>query len=482
MTTPAERPSTAPSPKAIAGKRFAIYGLGVTGRAMCRFLLQHGGQVIALDDAPADQISQLERDALEEAGVELIFQPTAHDWMRLLPRVGALIPSPGIAVSRLILDMTTQNKVEVLAELDLAGDYAQGRVVSVTGTNGKSTISAWIHWLLREAGQDSRLGGNYGIPTVDTLQGGAPQSWYVWEVSSYQLEGTHRFHPAIAVLCNITPDHLHRHGTVAAYMTAKMRQFARQGPHDVAIVNLDDRGVMDALASHPLHPETRCWGYGLDSDAGHAGCTGDELWIKIDDARTPLCRLSDLPVPGKHNASNALAVALAALAANLSIDEIRTHLVSFRGLPHRLERIPSADGLHWINDSKSTNAESTLAAIASFQSPYHLILGGAEKQLDYTALYTALHAAPVQSIIGMGPTGMRIAEELTAGSCPCPVSAVANLKDAVALIRQHAAPEAIVLFSPGAPSFNEFRNFEERGESLRSLVASHVPASTPVSS
>jgi len=477
MTTPTSRPTPLTSPKTIHGKRFAIYGLGVTGRALCRFLLQQGGQVVALDDAPADQMSQAERDSLEEAGVELTFQPTAHDWMRLLPRVGALIPSPGIAVSRLILDMCSQHKVEVLAELDLAGDYAPARVISVTGTNGKSTISAWIHWLLREAGVDSRLGGNFGIPTVETLVGATTKSWCVWEVSSYQLENSHRFHPSIAVLSNITPDHLHRHGTVDAYADAKMLQFARQGAGDTAIVNLDDAGVIAAIEAHPFHPEVSVWGYSIKDDSGKAGINDGQLWIKTDSGVQDIGRLTSLPVPGPHNAGNALAAALTALAAGQSIESIRQHLGTFQGLTHRLERIPSADGLVWINDSKSTNVESTLAALASFSDPFHLVLGGAEKQLDYTALYARLEDCPVRSIVGMGPAGVRMVNEIRAAGHHCPTHTVKALPDAVSLLRQGAAHGELILFSPGAPSFNEFRNFEARGESLRSLVQEPVQAS-----
>lgn len=478
MTTPTSRPTPLTSPKTIHGKRFAIYGLGVTGRALCRFLLQQGGQVVALDDAPADQMSQAERDELEEAGVELTFQPTAHDWMRLLPRVGALIPSPGISVSRLILDMCSQHKVELLAELDLAGDYAPARVISVTGTNGKSTISAWIHWLLRESQIDSRLGGNFGIPTVETLAGATTKSWCVWEVSSYQLENTRRYHPAIAVLCNVTPDHLHRHGTVGAYSEAKMLQFARQGAGDVAIVNLDDAGVIGAIEAHPFHPEVSVWGYSIRDDSGNAGIKDGELWLRsADGATTSIGKLSSLPVPGPHNAGNALAAALAALAAGLTIEQIRQHLVTFQGLTHRLERIPSADGLVWINDSKSTNVESTLAALASFSDPFHLVLGGAEKDLDYSALYARLEECPVRSIVGMGPAGVRMVNEIRAAGYNCPTHTVKALPDAVSLLRQGASSGELILFSPGAPSFNEFRNFEARGESLRSLVQEPVQAS-----
>lgn len=471
-------PTPLTGPKAIQGKRFAIYGLGVTGQALSHFLLDRGAQVIVFDDAPADRFPPAVRESLLQRGAELVFQPTGHDWMRLLARTGALIPSPGIAVPRLILDIATQSQVAIVAELDLAGDHFPGAIVAITGTNGKSTISAWIHWLLREAGLDSRLGGNFGIPTVETFAGATDQSWGVWEVSSYQLADTQRFHPRIAVWSTLTPDHLQRHGSMEDYAAAKARIFARQGAGDTLLVNADDARLLDALERHPVAPGVVRLDYSLERQDGAAGLHEGQLWLRTGQGTEPLVPVEALPLPGRHNASNALAAALAAQAAGASPEAIRTHLVRFQGLPHRLEPVASVDELRWINDSKATNPESVLVALASFADPFHLVLGGSEKHLDYRELYTALDRHPVLSVTCMGPAGHRIAQELRSQGFATRVDEVRSLSEAVTAVRERAQAGEMVLVSPGAPSFNEFQNYEERGETLRRLVASRVPVLT----
>ncbi|MEO7994421.1 MAG: UDP-N-acetylmuramoyl-L-alanine--D-glutamate ligase [bacterium] len=465
-------PRQSGTPKRIAGKRFAIYGYGVTGQALADFLLEHGGQVVILDDAARAHFDPAMLAEAESRGIELVFKPTAHDWMRLLPHVGALLPSPGITLTALLLDIADQCHVTVMSELDLAADYFPGEIIGVTGTNGKSTITAWIHHVLSASGMDSRIGGNFGTPAVATLQDATHDTWAVWELSSYQLQLARRLAPRIGVLATLTPDHLLRHGTMEAYAAAKMRLFAHQRPEDVAIYNLDDPAVVAVMATRRPVEGLHSLGYSLTSDQGAAGVHDGQLWVRGATGVAYLGAADDLPIPGPHNIGNALATSLACLGAGISLDQLRATLFTFPGLPHRIERVPSTDERTWINDSKSTNPESTLAALASVDGKFVLILGGAEKELDYTAVFEAFGKHTPNAVVTMGPAGERIAQELDKMDTGLRVIRAGRLGDAVDAARGLTESGQTILFSPGAPSFNEFRNFEERGAKFRGLVTS----------
>ena len=462
--------SSTTSPKAIEGKRFAVYGLGRTGLSMIEFIRSQGGQVVAVDDAPAMRFDASVRESWFERGIETCFEPTGHDWMRLLPTVGALIPSPGIDVSRLIMDMASQSKVEFVAELDLVADHFPGRVIAVTGTNGKSTIASWIHWVLSQHGVDARLGGNIGIPTAETTANSTTESWAVWEVSSYQLESTHRFHPNIAIWSNLTPDHLQRHGTIDNYLAAKLRMLDRQVDGDVAIYKANDSYLAKAIPEHLPANGPALLGIALAGEELAGTLKDNELCITYEGASVPLGPAAELPLPGSHNIENALMTALACAASGLDPDEIRQHLFTFAGLPHRMERISTGPKVTWINDSKATNAEATIAALKSVTEGYHLILGGAEKGLDYTGLFAALMDYPPTSISTIGPAGARISSELRGAGVICPIHDAGSLAAAIEHLRDVASENETVLLSPGAPSFDEFQNFEHRGDCFRELV------------
>jgi UDP-N-acetylmuramoylalanine--D-glutamate ligase len=372
------------------------------------------------------------------------------DGPEALRGVRAVVKSPGVPREAPVVATALERGLPVLGEVELAWRLLSNEVVAVTGTNGKTTTTELIGHIHREAGLPVAVAGNVGTALASLVGATPPAATIVCEVSSFQLEDALEFAPEAAVLLNLAPDHLDRHGTFERYVAAKLRIFAHQGNDDVAVAPLG-LGVEDLGGC----ARRVCFGAGPGAElAERAG----QLWW--DEA--PLLRVEELGPRGAHNRRNAMAAAAVCLARGVELDAVRAGLRSFAGVEHRLEEVATHDGVLFVNDSKATNVASTLVALEAFDAPVHLILGGQGKGQDFGPL-----RAPVQAhcagVYRIGEDAERLAPVVGGERC-------GTLERAVAAARAAARPGEVVLLSPACASFDQFEDFEARGRAFKELV------------
>ncbi len=446
------------------GEDVAVLGLARSGLAAAAALQRGGARVLAWDDAPA------RRDAAAAAGVPIV-DLAARDWRG----VKALVLSPGIPhtypAPHPIAARARAAGAPIIGDIELlARTRREARYVGITGTNGKSTTTALIGHILKAAGRKTAVGGNLGTPAL-ALDALGADGTYVLEMSSYQLELTESLAFDVAVLLNITPDHLDRHGGMSGYVAAKRRIFAHQGKAQAAVIGVDDelsRAIARELAAAggprviPISAEARAPG-GVYVEDG-------SLIDDIAHAATPVLELSRaVRLPGSHNWQNAAAAYAAARCFGVEAAEAVAAIVSFPGLAHRQELVATIGGVRYVNDSKATNADAAAKALACYDRIYW-IAGGLAKEGGIAALAPFFPRIRHAFLIG------KASEEFAAtleGHVPFTrcgelAKAVAAARDAASAERQ---PGAVVLLSPACASFDQFANFEERGDSFRRLVA-----------
>ncbi|HEY2181900.1 MAG TPA: UDP-N-acetylmuramoyl-L-alanine--D-glutamate ligase [Solirubrobacteraceae bacterium] len=453
---------------------YLIVGLARSGSAAAHALRARGEQVIGLDSSAPAAGPALRRD-----GVELFLN--ADDVPGLLDRVRAVVKSPGVPASADVIVAARARGLAVLGELELAWRMLPNEFVAVTGTNGKTTTVELIGHIHRQSGLAVAVAGNVGTAAsslVGTLDHAAT---IVCEASSFQLQDTLELAPEAAVLLNITPDHLDRHGTLEAYAAAKLEIFARQGGDDVAVLAADlERTIGRAGGEGPgatIGGAARRVRFGWDASAALFELDG-ELWWQD----RPLVALSQLRLRGRHNVENAMAAAAVCLARGLAAQDVSAGLASFEGVANRLEEVATIDGVLYVNDSKATNVASTLVALDAFAGQaVHLIAGGQGKGQDFAGLRGAVErtCAGVYLIGEHAPT---IATALA--NVGPPVLECGDLEHALAAARRSAGgdPDSIadgvrngergpvVLLSPACASFDQFADFEARGGRFRELV------------
>jgi UDP-N-acetylmuramoylalanine--D-glutamate ligase len=433
------RPAPPPGP-------WLVVGLARSGVAAALALRARGETVRGVDAGdPA------EADELRAAGVEV--QPT-DGGAGALAHARAVVKSPGVPREAPVVAAARERGIPVLGELELGWRIVPNEVIAVTGTNGKTTTVELIGHIHRQAGLPVAVAGNIGTP-LTSLAGRLPADAVVaCEASSFQLEDTLAFAPEAAVLLNLAPDHLDRHGTFAAYRAAKLQAFARQGNDDVAVAPLG-LGVEDLGGC----ARRVCFGTGAGAElAERAGL----LWW----ADEPLLPVGEIALRGEHNRRNAMAAAAVTLARGVDADAVRAGLRTFRGVEHRLEEVARRDGVLYVNDSKATNVASTRVALASFAAPVHLILGGQGKGQDFGALRDPV-AAHARAAYLIGEDAEAIAAAL-AGAVE--VRRCGDLERAVAAARAAARPGDVVLLSPACASFDQYADFEARGRHFKELV------------
>jgi UDP-N-acetylmuramoylalanine--D-glutamate ligase len=433
-----------------------VAGLARSGIAAALALHGRGAQVLGVDaGAPAGL------EALRAAGIELHLQATG---VALLERVKTVVKSPGVPGEAPVIAQARARGIGVIGELELAWRMVGNEFIAITGTNGKTTTVEWIGHIHREAGLPAVVAGNVGA----ALSGFAGQieqrATVVCEASSFQLEDTLAFSPEAAVLLNLSADHLDRHHTLEAYLEAKLAVFERQSVQDVAVAPV-------GFQPDGLPGKARRVNFGRDPDAQLAERDGMLHW-----EGWPLIALGELALRGRHNVENAMAAAAVCLARGLDPDSVRAGLRSFVGVSHRLEELASKDGVRFVNDSKATNLASTFVALeavagdAPARAPgVHLILGGQGKGQDFSALGRALQRS-CRAVYLIGEDAPAIARALRGTSVT--LRECGELERAVAQASAAAVSGEIVLLSPGCASFDQFRDFEERGERFRELVLS----------
>lgn len=444
-----------------------IVGLGASGAAAARFCASLIGSearsVTAVDGADTLPLRAVAAE-LRTRGVAVRLGTDQVDGTFDLA-----IVSPGVRPDSAIMRSARAASARVVSELEFAFSRSCLPWVAVTGTNGKTTTTALIAHLLSEAGIPARAIGNIGFPATEAVCGGEQAGVLVAEVSSFQLATIERFHPRVAVLLNVTPDHLDWHGSFERYVADKGRIFENMGAGDVAVIDIDDDGsrpFAGSLAARGIEvmPVSRSGprdsGAWLD-DAGR-------LMLVTAHGAESLCTAQELLIRGPHNVSNALAAAAAAHAAGAPVEAISDGLRTFRPIEHRLEPVGTARGAEWFNDSKATNPDATLKAIEAFvDRPLILLLGGRNKGNDFSRLATVA-SERARAVIVFGEAAPQIAAAFGGTAA---LQRASTLADAVERAAEVARPGDAVLLSPACASFDEFANFEERGRAFAALVA-----------
>jgi UDP-N-acetylmuramoylalanine--D-glutamate ligase len=431
-----------------------VVGLARSGVAAARALRAAGHEVVAVDAQPDPALAA----ELREDGFAVY---TGTSGLEHLEHVRTVVKSPGVPAEAEVIAAARERGLTVTGELEIAWRLVPNEVVAVTGTNGKTTTVELIGHIHREAALPVAVVGNVGT-AASTLAGRvSPNAVVVCETSSFQLQDALEFAPETAVLLNITPDHLDRHGSLDDYTAAKLRIFAAQGNDDVAVVPVDlgeEIGGCARRVPFGTGPEAE-----LAERAGH-------LWW----ADEPLLALEEIRLRGAHNHLNAMAAAAACLARGVDPDAVRAGLRTFAGVEHRLEEVMRSAGVLYVNDSKATNVDSTLVALASFDAPVHLILGGRGGDQDFSSLREAIRGR-VASVELLGESAEAIDAALE--GLPAPRYRCDDLEHAVARARQAAAPGDVVLLSPACKSFDQYADFEARGAHFKALVATFEQSS-----
>ncbi len=435
---------------------YLVVGLARSGVAAALALRAKGEQVLGLDAGMPQGIEEL-----AQAGVRLYLD---QGGVALLERVRAVVKSPGVPAQAPVIAAARAAGKEVLGELELGWRMLANEFVAVTGTNGKTTTVELIGHIHREAGLPVAVAGNVGAAVSGLVGKVDSATTVVCEVSSFQLEDTLAFAPEAAVLLNLTPDHLDRHDTFERYRAAKLEIFARQGNEDIAVAPLGlGSRIGIPLIPPPIPGCARrvCFGEGAGAVLS---LSAGELWWE----ERALLRVDELRLPGRHNVENEMAAAAVCLARGIAADAVRAGLRSFAGVKHRLEVLALRAGVRWVNDSKATNVASTLVALDAFAAgTVHLILGGQGKGQDFSAL-----RAPVQrccrAVYLIGEDAPVIATALSEEGVP--VYECGDLERAVGKAREVAGEGDVVLLSPACASFDQFADFEARGERFRDLA------------
>ncbi len=380
-------------------------------------------------------------------------------------RQDLIVVSPGVPLDTPELVQVKGFGLPIIGEMELAARFLKGKMLAITGSNGKTTTTALVGEILEMGGLPTLVGGNIGVPVIELVEQSNDNTWSVVEVSSFQLESTIEFHPKIAVILNITPDHLDRHGTFENYARAKERIFAAMDEHDCVVLNADNAPTADAAA----RTSARIFWFSLEHpvDQGAWLEEGSLVFRGAKDAEVEqIMPLKRIPLKGSHNVENVLAAVVASRLAGVPAETIRRAVEGFQAVEHRLEYVATVNGVEFYNDSKATNVDATAKAIAAFSSGVHLIMGGKDKGSPYTVLNDLLRER-VRAVYTIGSAAAKIESQLRG---VVPVLACETLAKAVNEAGGKARPGEVVLLAPACSSFDQFENYEQRGRIFKELV------------
>ena len=428
----------------LTGQKILVYGTGRSGQACAELIRQLGGEPFLYSDSDG---------------------PIPEDVLSMIPFA---VISPGIPLTACGAEALRKRGIPVTGEIELSYNAGRGRVMAVTGTNGKTTTTALLGKIMQEHDPNTFIAGNIGIPYAAVAGRTDEGSTCVLEISSFQLETADRFHPEIASILNITPDHLDRHGSMEEYIRIKESVARRMGKDDTLILNYDDPVLREFaeeagrrtgilfFSSKEVLPE----GFYLQDDRLVAGPAGGKTMI----------RTGELQIIGTHNFENALAAGAMAYAAGVPLEEIRASMASFQAVPHRIELIGIRGGVRYYNDSKATNPDAAIKGIHAMQWPTFLIGGGYDKGSDYSEWIGELKGR-IKGLLLIGETAEDIRRAALAGGIPEDEIVMAgDLASAFAFAAEHAAEGDAVLLSPACASWDQFKSYEKRGEAFRAYV------------
>jgi len=448
----------------LKNKRVLVVGLGKSGMAAALFLRDKGARVTVSDARSAVALAE-EIPTLLDAGI--MVEAGGHGLLTFR-RQDLIVVSPGVPFDTPELKQVRaygKDGPPIIGELELASQFLQGKVLAITGSNGKTTTTSLLGKIFADAGGPTLVGGNIGTPVIDLIAPSTLETVSVLEVSSFQLETVEEFHPQIAVVLNITPDHLDRHGTFENYAAMKARITARQGAEDFLVLNGEEKPTQMLAAKTKAQV---FWFSGRRPIKQGAFVHGESvLFITREGAKAePVMPVAEIPLKGAHNVDNVLAAVCAARLGGIAAESIRASVKSFKAVEHRLEFVATVRGVEFYNDSKATNVDATKKALEAFKSGVHLILGGKDKNSDYMELSDLLRAR-CKVVYTIGSAAEKIERHL-AGVVK--IVSAGTLDSAVRKAAEDAVAGDVVLLAPACSSFDQFENYEQRGRIFKGIV------------
>ncbi len=438
----------------LAGRRVAVFGLAKSGLATIELLVRHGAAVTACDSKPLDQLPAAAA-LVSRLGVKFAIQSA-----EAIEGVALAVLSPGVRPDQEIFQRARERGVEITGDVELACCFLRGPVMGITGSNGKTTVTALAGHLLKECGIPVQVGGNIGTQAVAAMIGSSrDDQWNVLELSSFQTEMFRRTRVQIGVGLNVTPDHLDRHHTIEEYAAAKLNMFTGQQPGDFAVLNLENE-------------ITRTWAASVRGDVhwfNAGGPVEQGFWFNgsmLMAGAKPWMPASEISLRGRHNLENVLAAGCACALAGAEPDAMRRAVGSFPGVEHRIEFVRTVSGVDYFNDSKATNVDATIKALESFDSGLWVILGGKDKDSDYRPLRELL-ARRAHAALLIGAAAGKIANHIEGA---VHIEQCGDMASAVAHAHAHARPGDTVLLTPACASFDQFNSYEHRGQVFKTLV------------
>ena len=461
----------------LQNKRVLVVGLGKSGVASALFLKAHGARVTVSDTKSGEELHN-EIPVLLDHGITV---ETGGHGERTFRGQDLIVVSPGVPVDSPQLVQARALGGAVIGEIELAAQFLPGPIVAITGSNGKTTTTTLTGEILAAGGLPTLVGGNIGTPAISLAERAKPESVIVLEVSSFQLETIQTFRPKVAVVLNVTPDHLDRHRTFEAYTDAKARIFENQQNDDFAVLNEDDPTCL-AMASRT---RAQVYWFSRHKEVKRGAWVGDGRILFREDAQQPglsressqreIMLVSEIPLKGAHNLENVLAAVCAGALMGCTAEKIRQAVRDFKAVEHRLEYVATIRGVDYYNDSKATNVDATIKALESFPANIHLILGGKDKGSDYTLLNDLLRQR-VKRVYTIGAAAAKIESQIVSSSGSHSKSGgpevvhAETLENAIRKANATAEPGDVVLLAPACASFDQFKNYEERGRVFKEIV------------
>jgi UDP-N-acetylmuramoylalanine--D-glutamate ligase len=461
--------NAAEKPMELKNKRVLVVGLGRSGVSSAIFLQEHGAKVI-VSDSKAEAQLQSEVSTLLDRGISI---ETGRHGERTFRDQDLIVVSPGVPSDQPQLQHARTLGIPVIGEVELAFRFLKGKVLAITGSNGKTTTTTLVGEILAKSGKKTLVGGNIGTPVISLAGQSTPDTMVVLEVSSFQLESIEQFCPWIAAILNITPDHLDRHHTFQAYVDAKARIFEKQQTTDFAVLNADDPTCV-ALQNKDRVKGTLLWFSRKHRVESGAFVKDGQIVFRQNGQEQPVLGRSDIQLKGEHNLENVLAAVAMTMIAGCTPHQVRQAVKEFRAVEHRLELVSTINGVTFYNDSKATNVDATVKALESFPANIHIILGGKDKGSDYTVLNPLLRER-VKRVYLIGAATDKIASHVQNST---EIVRSGTLERAVHQAFEAATAGDVVLLAPACASFDQFENYEHRGRIFKELVQSLTPVAT----
>jgi UDP-N-acetylmuramoylalanine--D-glutamate ligase len=439
-------------------KRVLVVGLGKSGVASALFLKVHGARVTVSDTKSGDELRN-EIPVLLDHGITV---ETGGHGERTFRGQDLIVVSPGVPVDAPLLVQARSLGEAVIGEIELASQFLPGPIVAITGSNGKTTTTTLTGEILAAAGMPALVGGNIGTPAISLAEQAKPETVIVLEVSSFQLETIQTFRPKIAVVLNVTPDHLDRHRTLEVYVDAKARIFENQRGEDFAVLNADDPVCVTMAA----RTRVQVFWFSRQKEVEQGAWVRDgNILFRNGSQQREVMLVSEIPLKGAHNLENVLAAVCAGALMGCAPEKIRQTVVDFKAVEHRLEFVATIRGVDYYNDSKATNVDATIKALESFPSNIHLILGGKDKGSDYAVLNDLLRQR-VKRVYTIGAAAAKIESQIKGVE----VVHAETLENALRKANAAAQPGDVVLLAPACASFDQFKSYEHRGKMFKEIV------------